>query len=245
MKIVLRIVVAILALMMLTAPTAVADEKKSGNGRHPSVVPADRVAGNTGGRIIGDYFVRNLSLPTDESPFGYTVNLCQDLGRRGKVLVPAGGLATEADSTRIEMTCTVKVGRPVVLIMTSADCSTREPVPFRAFTAAEQRACAIRNLDDINTKSIILSVDGGRPVDIHQPRFFKVSKQRNVVFPQNAVFQAEPGAGTFVAAGWMAQIRGLKKGDHTVTATTTYPTPTDDLVLTFVVHLKVVGGGHH
>jgi hypothetical protein len=78
-----------------------------------------------------------LSRPADASPFGATANLCLDLGRRGKVLSPAGGIQ---DATGlIEMTCTVKVGRPVVMVMASSDCSDAEPPPFFAGTPREQR----------------------------------------------------------------------------------------------------------
>ena len=44
------------------------------------------------------------------------------------------------------MTCTVRAGRPVLLVMSSADCSTAEAPPFFGRTAAEQRRCAIEAL---------------------------------------------------------------------------------------------------
>jgi len=80
---------------MFATPAAVADEGRGGGHRHPSVVPADKVAGNTGGRLLGDWYVENLSLPADASPFAGADNLCLDLGRRGKVLAPAGGIADD------------------------------------------------------------------------------------------------------------------------------------------------------
>jgi hypothetical protein len=241
MRVVSRIVVAVLSLMMFATPVAVADERKGGDDRRPSVVPAGQVAGVTGGRLLGDWFVQNLSRPADASPFGGTANLCLDLGRRGKVLSPAGGIQ---DATGlIEMTCTVKVGRPVVLVMTSADCSTAEAPPFFAATARKQRACAVGALNSLDIRSINVSVDGGRAVDIHQPRFFEVSPQRRVVFPANPVFGATPGPATFVAAAWMAEIRGMKRGNHTVNGTTTLVSNGQTFVLPFIVHFEVVGGG--
>ena len=69
MRVVLRIAIAVLAMMMVAAPAAVADEGKGGGHRHPSVVPADKVAGNTGGRLLGDWYVENLSMPADANPF--------------------------------------------------------------------------------------------------------------------------------------------------------------------------------
>jgi len=193
MRVVLRIAIAVLAMMMVAAPAAVADDGKGGGHRHPSVVPADKVAGNTGGRLLGDWYVENLSRPADANPFVGTDELCLDVGRHGKVLAPAGGIPDSAGL--IEMTCTVKVGRPVILVMTSSDCSSAEPEDggFYGETAQEQRACAVGFLKSLDITSINVSVDGGRPVDIHQPRFLEVSPQRHVVFPKNPIFGADPG----------------------------------------------------
>jgi hypothetical protein len=240
MKAVSKTLVAVVSLMMLAAPVAVADDwHDGGDHRHRSVIPADKVAGNSGGRLLGDWFVENLSRPADASPFGGTANLCLDLGRRGKVLSPAGGVQDETGL--IEMTCTVKVGRPVVMVMTSADCSTAEAPPFFGTTAREQRACAVGFLRSLDIRSINLSVDGRRAVDIHKRRFLEVSRQRHVVFPENAVFGATPGPATFVAAAWMAEIRGMKRGAHTVNGTTTLVFDGQTLVFPFIVHFEVIG----
>ncbi len=241
MKLILRVVVAVLALLVFTAPDAVA--RHGQDGRHPSVVPADRVGRDPGSRLLGDWFVENLSRPADASPFGGTADLCLDLGRRDRVLSPAGGVAD--DTGRIEMSCRVELGRPVVLVMTSADCSTAEAPPFFATTAREQRACAVSGVRSLEIRSIEVGVDGRRPVYIHRDRFFEVSKQRRVVFPENAVFDARPGPATFVAAAWMAEIRGLGRGHHPVEATTTADSAEGPLVFPFVVHLEVVGRHHH
>jgi hypothetical protein len=236
-----RLVVAVLALLAFLAPAAAADETRTSPGRHPSVVPADRVAGNTGGRLLGDWYVEILSRPAAASPGGGTANLCLDLGRHGRVLVPAGGIQDPAG--KIEMSCTVKVGRPVALVMTSADCSTAEPAPFFGTTAREQRACVVGFLKPYDVRSIEVSVDGGKAVDIHRSRFFEVSPQRHVVYPEKPVFDAKPGPATFVAAGWMAEIRGMKRGTHTIEAVTTYGNPDGSTTVNlFVVHVDVVGG---
>ena len=240
-----RIAVAVLAVMVLSAPVAVADEKRGGADRLVSVVPAGRVQGQTGGRLLGDWFVENLSLPATAAPFNATANLCLDIGRRDRVLSPAGGLA-DANGV-IEMTCTVQRGRPVVLVLSSADCSSAEPPPFLATTAREQRACALRNLNSIGITSIDISVDGGPAVDVFQQRFLEVSRQRHVVFPADPVFGAQPGPATFVAAAWMAEIVGMRRGDHTVTTTTRAVVEGKEVTLQFIVHFEVVGGhgGHH
>lgn len=235
MKTISRIVVTVLALMLM-APVVAADQGK-GDGR-PVVVPAVRIGGSTGGELVGDWYAQNLALPASASPFGGTANLCLDLGRHGKVLSPAGGLATNGN---LEMTCSVRVGRPVLLVMTSADCSSAEDPPFFGKTEAKQRACAVNYLNGLDIKSITVSVDGSRPVDIHTPRFFAVSPQRRVVFPTDPVFDAKPGPATFVAAAWIAEIRGMTRGEHVVVGTLNIVLDGEPTTFPFTVHFKVGG----
>lgn len=232
MRKVLQLLAAVVALMTLLAPAAAAQ-----GSRRARVVPVDRIAGSTGGRIVGDWFAENLSRPASESPFAGAANLCLDVGRRDRVLSPVGGL--QDASGVIEMSCTMYVGRPFVLVMANADCSSAEAAPFYGATAAEQRRCVVSVLLDQDIRSIDVSVDGGSATDIHEPRFFEVSSQRRVVFPADPVFGADPGPATFVAAAWIAQIKGLKRGTHTVEAVTTLG---DGNVYRFVVHLDVVTG---
>jgi hypothetical protein len=230
---------ALLALVALAcAAPASAANGRAGGGRAARVVPAFNLAGSSAGQLLGDWYVQNLSLPAGDSPFGGTADLCLDLGRRGKVLSPSGGLFTPQG-----MTCTVEVHRPVLLVMTNADCSTAEAPPFFGRTAAEQRACVVKALtrspDIVDLRSIDVSVDGGPAVDIHKPRFFAVSPQRRVVFDEDAVFGATPGPAKFVAAAWMAEIRGMHRGRHVVRAevvTADGPFPP------FIVNFEVVGG---
>lgn len=234
-----RVVVAVLALMLM-APVAGADQGKGGGDDRPAIVPAVKVGGNTGGELVGDWYAQNLALPAQASPFGGTANLCLDLGRHGRVLSPAGGLV---ENGNLEMTCTVKVGRPVLLVMTSADCSSAEAPPFFGTTEAEQRACAVNFLNGLDIKSITVSIDGASPVDIHTPQFFAVSPQRRVVFPADPVFGAEPGPATFVAAAWIAEIRGMRSGDHVVIGTLNIVLDGQPANFPFTVHFNVVGGG--
>ena len=91
MKLIARTIVAALALTTILAPVAVGQTAPDANDhRRPSVVPASNVAGNSGGRLLGDWFVENLTLSASASPFGGSANICFDIGHRGKVLSPAG-----------------------------------------------------------------------------------------------------------------------------------------------------------
>lgn len=203
-----RFAAAALTVAACAAPITGAHASEPSHGLRPAVVPATNVAGNSAGALLGDWYVNGLSLPVDVSPFQGGPSMCLNLGRGGKVLVPSGGDTPTA--------CTVKLGRPVVLALTSADCSSAEPPPFRAFTALGQALCAIKNVRDLGIRSLTVAVDGGRAVDIHNWRFAAFSPQRRVVFPENAVFDARPGPATFVAFGYLAEIRGMGPGVHLV-----------------------------
>jgi len=96
-------------------------------------------------------------------------------------------------------------------------------------------------------------------VEIHSPRFFAVSPQGHTVFAADPVFEATPGPATFVAAGWIAEIRGMNRGNHVVgghAAREGGPGVPDKMeikiakatiegqpLIPFIVHFKVVGGG--
>jgi hypothetical protein len=209
-----RFTVAVLALTVCAVPVASAQTSAGGDDLRARVVPATNVAGNSAGELLGDWYVNGLSLPVGESPFEGGASRCLNLGRGGRVLVPQGGNTPTA--------CTLKLGRPVVLALTSADCSSAEPPPFRAFTAVGQALCAIKNVHDLGIQSLTVAVDDGRPVDIHNWRFAALSPQRRVVFPgppppeTRPVFGAQPGPATFVAFGFLAEIRGMTVGQHEV-----------------------------
>ncbi len=215
-------------------PVAVADDSRGGRNR-VAVVPAVNVAGNSASDLIGDHFALNMALPAAHSPFGGTANLCLSIGHRGRVLVPTGGVVVEGKG--IKMTCVVKVGRPVVVVMTSADCSDAEPGEFYAKGAAAQRACAIDwAVRRQGVTAINMSMDGRPALDIHTPRFFAVSPQRFTVFNKDPVFGGTPGPARFVAAGWLAEIAGMNRGRHTLTAVVSVNgVPLDPFIVHFIV----------
>ena len=245
MRAIRRIAVVVLALMLCFSTAAVAD-RGHGNNDRVSVVPANRVGWNSGGELLKDWFSQNLSMKAFESPFEGQANVCLDLGRRGQIPSPAGGEALANDPFTIEMTCTVKLGQSVLLVGPSADCSSNEPSEpndFQAFTPWEQRKCALGWLATFPIQSLDVSVDDQRPVDIYSPRFLAVSPQGRTVFDaEDPVFDAKPGKATFVAAAWIAEIRGMGKGDHVVKLETTLNGENGaTTVRTFIVHFRVSG----
>jgi hypothetical protein len=241
MRPIARIFVAVLALMLCVSPLAAADQEKGGHNDRPKIVPVTRIHGNTGGELVRDWYAQNLALPADRAPFTGKADLCLNLGRHGRVLSPAGGIVN--DDNNIVMRCTVEVGRPVLLVATSADCSSAEADPFRGITERQQRKCVLNVLNNlIDVTSIAVSIDGAKPVDIHRSKFFAVSPQGRVVFPPNPVFEATPGPATFVAAAWIAEIRGMRPGHHVLVEA---PTIVGQSVPPFTVHFNVVDNRHH
>lgn len=213
------------------APVAAADR---GGGERVRVRPADNVQGNSGADLIGDWYAQNMALPASNAPFGGTADKCLDLGRHGRVANPAGGLISAAG-----MTCAIRQDRPVVVVMSSADCSDVEDPPFFGADEAAQRACAIENL--LGVSSIDVSIDGSHAVDIRIPRYFAVSRQTKTVFDAtDPVFGAPKGAeANFVAAGWLFEIAGMRRGAHTMVATVSVG---GEALAPFIVHFNVFGG---
>jgi hypothetical protein len=198
-----------IALCAASAPAAVSDG--GGHGR-PDFVPVNRLGGLTGGELVGQWWAQVLAIPAAENPlFPPSPARCLTLGRRGKVAAMAG------TARSAPLTCTIKAGTPLFVAAGLSECSSAEPEPYKAVTKAEQRRCAIEFFSSPVVVATFLSLDGGRPVDIHTERFQLVSPQTRVVFPQGAIFDAKAGRATFVGAAYAATMRGrLSPGRHTL-----------------------------
>jgi hypothetical protein len=222
------------SLLLLTGAPAAANGQGHHSGGRSDFVPVHRLAGATGGELSGEWWARVLAIPAAQNPLTDTGNAqCFSLGSRGKVLAPAfaGGTAT----------CTLRAGGRLFLQLSSAECSSAEPPPFRFTTEEEQRGCAVGfAFSDTFVTAIRLSLDGRAPLDVHKERFEVVSPQMRTVFPEGPIFDADPGPATFVAAGYVAKLRHrLRPGRHVITDEVTLP---DDSVLTATIVVDVVRG---
>lgn len=238
-KAIWRVAVTTLVLFM-AAPVASADQGRGDRGQ-PSVVPANNVAGSSGGALLGDWMGQLLAIPASKNPLAGNDELCLRLGRNGKVISPAGGV--QDANGNIEMECAVPSGRPVLMVMPSGECSTAEDYPFYAKTERGQQACAVRALNSLMVTSITLQVDRGPLVEIRNDRFLAVSPQGRVVLPNDPVW-GRPGATTFAAASWIAEIRGMQPGHHVVVGTTRAIYNGQPISLRFTVHFEVGAGGY-
>jgi len=193
-------------------------------GAHPAaqgdpvgpITPAQRVDGMTGGDLFGGLLAEFYALPT-----GGAEPLCEQIGQTGKVLF-----------AHRRFTCTVPEGTPVFLIGNGYFCDNVEPPPDFGADEAAQRACAHAGNQRSGLARIDVSIDGGKEVDIHDPRFEVYSPQMTVMLPPDNFLGIPPQPATFVVNGWVALVRHLSPGLHTIQLETTYLDGTEPDVLT-------------
>lgn len=80
--------IALLAVVLAGASAAPVASAQPG----ATVIPAGRLAGDTGGSLLAGWYQYGLSLPADTSPFAGASNACLQLGHSGKVASPMGGV---------------------------------------------------------------------------------------------------------------------------------------------------------
>jgi hypothetical protein len=222
-------VVAVLAVALCSAPVALAGgaHKHGGGHKHGGVVATPvhkKVAGLSGGELLGEAWVQLLSVPA-----GTFAGSCMPVAH--KVVSPE----PDADGNS---SCTIKKGTSL-FIPIGSDCSNVEPEPFFGADEAAQRECAIAA--DEFFVAISIAVDGGEPVDIRNPRFELLSPQRSVVLPEDNLLGVPPGPATFVAHGWAALIKKLRPGEHTITVVVS---DAEGGTFTGTIFVEVVRGGH-
>jgi hypothetical protein len=166
------------------------------------------VDGLTGPELLAQSWVRLLQIPAAEHPFLGAGDPCIRLGSHDRVLLP---ILTAGERT----TCTIRPGTPVLLIPFTSECSDVEAPPFFAVGEAAQQACARENGEAV--EDILISVDGGAAISIHDPSFELVSPQGTVDLPPDNILGVEPQTATFAAHAWAALLRGLPPGEHVIT----------------------------
>ncbi len=200
---------AVLVLLCTAGVATAHGDHGQGHGRAP-------FAGvhGFGDFLLGQWWARVLAIPAAENPLGDpdAAPICLRLGPHDSVLAPV----VENEPA----TCTMPVDTKLFLTLPGADCSSNEPPPFFAATAPEQRDCAEGLAFGPSVVTYInLSLDGGPPQNVLDPRFRNVSPQFRTVYPQTPINDATPGPATFVAAGYDATLgRPLRPGRHTIDA---------------------------
>ena len=107
-------------------------------------------------------------------------------------------------------------GTPVFLFGGWVFCDEVEPPPFFAVGEEAQRQCALEGLHTLlEFDAIVVTVDGGTPIDIASERFVAVSPQGNAQLPEGNILGVAPQETTFVTAAYVAMLRPLPPGEHT------------------------------
>lgn len=197
-----HIVLPALAVAICAAPVASAHDREMGGGH--LVPPHARVDGLNAGQVMGEAWYRNLTLPVAENPLFGNGDQCARLGRKGKVLLAIGF-----------QPCTVPEGTTVYVIGITNFCDNVEDPPFFGADEAAQRKCAMVTLAPF-VESIRLTVDGGNPVDLQTRRNQIFSPQRHVELLADNFLGVPAGPATFTAWGWVAWLKDLAPGVHTL-----------------------------
>lgn len=197
------------AVCMFAGSPAQADRKDTGIGD-----ASKRLAGFTAGELLGEQLRQVLELPLEVNPAA-GADTCLSAGHKRKVLLL---WTTRAPTPEPE--CDVKPGTPVFFYGLGGECSSVEPPPFFGATEEEQRQCMLDFLAATPFDAILVSIDGGPPVNIGRHRFLAISEQGTVDLPHPNVLGV-PGnrQATFVAAGYVALVRPLPPGSHRITVT--------------------------
>ena len=198
-----RIVLAGLAVALCAVPVAAADGSDE-HGRSAAVVPVHQVDGTPAGEFIGAGFARDYTTPAGEVPPG---DPCETVGDKHQALV----MGPTGETT----TCTVDRRTQLVIFGLGGACSDVEPDPFFGADEAAQRACVLA-FDHEFVTALRVTVDDDTPVDVRKPRFEVISPQQMLQIPPDNAFGLPAGPATLVAHAWMAQLRTLRPGQHTV-----------------------------
>jgi hypothetical protein len=205
----IAVVVAVSLVVIVANPVVQAAPPRDGQ-----LVPAaKRLAGLTGGQLIGEETRLLLELPLAENPLNGAGESCFPAGHRGKVLILWTRLEGQAPAE-----CTVKPGTSVFLFGGFVFCDPLEPPPFFAVGEEAQRQCAVEGVHTLlEFDAILVTVDGGTPTDIGSDRFVAVSPQGTAQLPEGNILSVDPQETTFVSAGYVAMLRPLAPGEHTIT----------------------------
>lgn len=200
---------------MAAAVCMVAGSPAQATTKDSVVVDASkRVAGFTAGQLLGEEYRQLLELPLDANPILGNGDNCLSAGHKDKVLI----LFTTKAPTPTAV-CNVKPGTPVFFSSLSAECSSVEAPPFFGKTEKQQRQCTLDYLRATPLRAILVTIDGGAPVNIGLDRFLAVSGQGTVYLPDPNILGV-PGnrQATFVVAAYSALLR-LPPGSHRITVT--------------------------
>jgi hypothetical protein len=217
-----HIVLAALAIALCAPPVASAgDHRPRGGQLVPPRATVDRV---TGGDAMGESWYRAYTLPAAENPYFGNGEPCVRLGRTGSILL---GIDWQP------VPCAVEQGTTVLVWGITWACDNAsevvDPSSYGADEAAQIR-CALAGLRE-KVQSSVLTIDGAKPVDLDVRRYLICSPQRQVQLRADNPFGYTPGPATFTACGWVAWLKHLPPGQHTIRTETSFTDGVEEISL--------------
>lgn len=122
---------------------------------------------------------------------------------------------------------------------TCDDIRTDPLSPWYAVGERAQRKCAVATIEPY-MEEIRFTIDGGPRIDLHQQRYAIFSPQHRVLLRADNPFEVPPGPATFTAYGWMAWLKELPPGRHTLRSKNIFNDGSEPYVIT--IDLNVVRG---
>ena len=199
------------------------------------VPPHAKVDGLTGGDAMGEMWYRGYTLPADENQNLGNGKPCVRLGRTAGILVGA---------TFQPGPCTIDQAPTVLVWGMTNTCDSFDPLNgYYGADRAAQRECAVATLAPY-VEAIYFTVDESQPVDLHSRRFAIFSPQREVQVRTDNPFGFPAGPGTFVAWGWVAWLKKLPVGQHTIQTETIWTDGSESNVYSVDVNVVRSTKGH-
>jgi hypothetical protein len=163
------------------------------------------------------------SMPEDVSPWRDTTGERCGYGQSGPVFFLTGAAASE-------ITCVVAEGTAILVSSIGTECSTAEPPPFFGRTEDELRACASAEIDPFT--DVHASINGQEVVDLGSYRLS--SPLFTLTFPENNVFEAEPGVAQSVSDSYSFIIAPPPPGEYEISTSAMHPDRPEPWAMTTV-----------
>jgi hypothetical protein len=169
----------------------------TGTTQTANAAPPDKLAD-----VLAELWTTVLQTPSDANPFSNPdANACWDLG--ANIVAPLGPTGVDA--------CTVKPGTRLFVAGSTLECST----PWEAPPGTDLQQCARAN-DAPEAPTVTLD---GRPVSLTEV----TTDVTPVTLPEDNVFGSPDRQGQFAAHGWVALLKPLTPGSHTIEIATDDP----------------------
>jgi hypothetical protein len=206
------LLLAVLVFGVLAAPAGA--KPYTGHGVLHS--PKGSYNGHSPGYWLAQWWAEALSTPVgDDNPA-----IAGGCVVRGKVALHYGG------------DCTLRPGTAIFEALFTVECSNREDPPFHAENQRQATACAKENSSVL--EGLDLSIDGRPGLDLFDDDFTTSMPYTTVAWPEDNIYGL-PGGGTisYGGYGWVALIKPLPKGRHTLVLTSSgegAPPPTRSVI---------------